>query len=290
MYSNAPMVLLRTAVVAAWLAGIVSLTAGSAGAEVRCALAPDGTLHVVSVRLVPASPTPAEPAKGVAARDERSGDEGLLDPFLPKAEPYVAEILAASSRHGLSPALLAAIISVESGFNPRAVSAKGAQGLMQVLPATGRLLGVADLFDVRQNVEAGARHLRGLLERFSDDLSLALAAYNAGEQAVLTHDGIPPFEETRQYVSRVLRLFRGEGETDAASSSAEAEASPPPVPERLYRAVAGDGTVIYSNRARPFGSDPGAPETAVVESEAVAAALDAAASPEACRVAAGRFE
>src|SRR5262245_50471873 len=287
MYSSAPMVPLRPAVVAACLAGVVALTAGSAGAEIRCALAPDGTLHVVSVLVPPAA---AEPATGVVARDERSGDDSPLDPFLPKAEPYVAEILAASSRHGLSPALLAAIISVESDFNPRAVSAKGAQGLMQVLPATGRLLGVADLFDVRQNVDAGARHLRGLLERFSDDLSLALAAYNAGEQAVLTHNGIPPFGETRQYVSRVLRLFRGEGETDGASSPPEAPAPPPQGLERLYRAVAGDGTVIYSNRARPSGSTPGAPEPAVVESEAVTAALDASASPEACRVARGRLE
>jgi len=284
------MVPLRPAVVAACLAGGVALTAGSVSAEVRCALAPDGTLHVVSVRVVPAFPSPPAPGQGGTARDESPSDQAMLDPFLPKAEPYVAEILAASSRHDLSPALLAAIISVESDFNPRAVSAKGAQGLMQVLPATGRLLGVADLFDVRQNVDAGARHLRGLLDRFSDDLSLALAAYNAGEQAVRTHNGIPPFEETRQYVSSVLRLFRGDGETEGASSTLEALPPRSPVPERLYRTVADDGAVIYSNRGRPSGSDPDAPEPAVVEIDAVAAALDASASPEACRVADGRLE
>jgi hypothetical protein len=108
-------------------------------------------------------------------------------------------------RHGVSEALVAAIIAVESEYNPRAVSRRGAQGLMQLMPATASSLSVDDPFDPRENIEAGVRHLRRLLDRFDHNLPLVLAAYNAGEQAVLRYRGVPPYRETRQYISRVLR-------------------------------------------------------------------------------------
>jgi len=110
-----------------------------------------------------------------------------------------------ASRYGVSEVLVASIIAVESEYNPRAVSRKGARGLMQLMPATASSLSVDDPFDPRENIEAGVRHLRRLMDRFDNNLPLVLAAYNAGEQAVLRYRGVPPYRETRQYVSRVLR-------------------------------------------------------------------------------------
>jgi soluble lytic murein transglycosylase-like protein len=111
--------------------------------------------------------------------------------------------------HGLEGALLHAVISVESQYNPRAVSRKGAAGLMQLMPATARRYGVSDSFDPAQNLHGGAKYLRDLLTLFNSDVSLALAAYNAGENAVIRHGNrIPPFRETRNYVPRVLDYYR----------------------------------------------------------------------------------
>jgi soluble lytic murein transglycosylase-like protein len=111
--------------------------------------------------------------------------------------------------HGLDGALLHAVISVESHYNPRAVSKKGAAGLMQLMPETARRYGVSDSFDPAQNLHGGAKYLRDLLTLFNSDMSLALAAYNAGENAVIRHGNrIPPFRETRNYVPRVLDYYR----------------------------------------------------------------------------------
>lgn len=110
-------------------------------------------------------------------------------------------------RHGLDPALVLAVVAVESGFQPGAVSPKGAQGLMQLMPATARELGVSDAFDAEQNLDGGARYLRALLEQHRGDLRLALAAYNAGPGAVKRHGGVPPYPETRRYVEKVLRRY-----------------------------------------------------------------------------------
>lgn len=263
------------------------LTAGRAGAEVRCALAPDGTLHVANVASAPTGPS------GAAAAPVAAGSGGAAPPerFGPRAAPYLAEIAGAAERHGLSPRLLAAVISVESNFDPRAVSAKGARGLMQLLPSTARLLGVADVFDHRQNIEAGARHLRALLDRFAGDPSLALAAYNAGEQAVIAHAGIPPYAETRRYVDRVRRLLGADdGTTGAHLPGHESPVTALAAPDRLYRGVAGDGTTVYSNRPRASGPTRPAVAMAAVEGDAASGALSAAASPEACRVASRRLD
>lgn len=122
---------------------------------------------------------------------------------------YASLVAQAARTYQLDEALLHAVISTESGYEPRAVSRKGAIGLMQVLPATGRRFGVTNLQDPLQNVEAGARYLRQLLGQFNNDLQLVLAAYNAGENAVLRHGKrIPPYRETQQYVPRVLALYK----------------------------------------------------------------------------------
>ena len=119
------------------------------------------------------------------------------------ATAYDRHIGRVAAETGLSPALIKSVALVESGFNPKAVSPKGARGLMQLMPATAASYGVTDLFDPLQNLRAGARHLRDLLDEFDGDLTLALAAYNAGSVAVRRHRGVPAYTETRNYVARV---------------------------------------------------------------------------------------
>jgi soluble lytic murein transglycosylase-like protein len=113
----------------------------------------------------------------------------------------------ASDRYRLDPDLVNSVIKAESGFNVRAVSPKGAQGLMQLMPGTAAQLGVPNAFDAQQNVEGGTRYLRELLERYNFDLVKALAAYNAGPQRVEQFGGVPPYYETRAYVARIVRDF-----------------------------------------------------------------------------------
>jgi soluble lytic murein transglycosylase-like protein len=126
-----------------------------------------------------------------------------------KAAAFGALIDEAARHAEVSPALLRAVIAVESAFDPRAVSPKGAQGLMQLRPATARRYGVNRPFDPRDNLRGGASYIRDLLKRYGNDLELALAAYNAGEDAVDRHGRtIPPFPETRAYVPAVLRFYR----------------------------------------------------------------------------------
>lgn len=123
-------------------------------------------------------------------------------------------ILSASGRYNVDPDLIRAVIKTESDFNTNARSNKGAMGLMQLMPDTARLNNVSDAYDPNANVEGGVRHLRMLLERYQGDLELSLAAYNAGAGAVEKHGGIPPYNETREYVRKVLRFydaFRGTG-------------------------------------------------------------------------------
>ena len=114
-----------------------------------------------------------------------------------------------SVEHGLDPKLVDALVRVESGYDPRAISRKGAMGLMQLMPATASRLGVADPFDPEQNIRGGVREFARLVDRFRGNLQLALAAYNAGEGAVSHYRGIPPYNETRNYVSRILTIYTG---------------------------------------------------------------------------------
>jgi len=115
---------------------------------------------------------------------------------------------AAGERYNLPANLIMAVAQVESNFRPNVTSRAGAQGIMQLMPATARHLGVTDSFDPEQNIMGGARYLRELLDRFDGNLELALASYNAGWPTVMRHGGIPPFAETQAYVPRVLNLFQ----------------------------------------------------------------------------------
>ena len=136
-------------------------------------------------------------------------DEVLDELAVPPGGDLRAIAAAAARRHGLDPELVAAVVSVESGFRPEAVSPKGAQGLMQLMPGTAASLGVEDAFDPAQNLDGGARHLGQLLTLYGGDVARALAAYNAGEGAVQRHGGVPPYRETRAYVKKVLEQYRG---------------------------------------------------------------------------------
>jgi soluble lytic murein transglycosylase-like protein len=122
-------------------------------------------------------------------------------------ESYDDVISEAAKRNGLSSSLLKALIHVESYFNPRAVSKKGAMGLMQIMPENLQPLNISDPFDPWQNIMGGAAYLRAMLERFSGQLPLALAAYNAGPTAVEKYNDIPPYPETQDYVQKVMRFF-----------------------------------------------------------------------------------
>lgn len=125
------------------------------------------------------------------------------------SDPLHGLILAAAAKHRVEAALIRAVIQVESNFNSRAVSPRGARGLMQLMPDTAQRLGVADALDPRQNLEGGVRYLATLIALFNNDLRLVLAAYNAGESAVIQHGNrIPPYRETHDYVFKVLAIYR----------------------------------------------------------------------------------
>lgn len=124
------------------------------------------------------------------------------------ATQFHDSISAAAAAHQLDPALIRAVIHAESGFQPRAVSKQGARGLMQLMPATAKELGVKNSFDSHSNILAGSAYLAKLLQNFNGDIRLASAAYNAGPSAVAKYDGIPPYAETRAYVKRVEILLK----------------------------------------------------------------------------------
>jgi hypothetical protein len=130
-----------------------------------------------------------------------------LEPGPTTSQGLPGLVSAASARYHLDPDLVNSVIHAESGFNAKAISPRGAEGLMQLMPETASALGVTDAFDPAANVDGGTRYLRGLLERYNFDLIKALAAYNAGPQRVAQYRGVPPYYETQTYVARIVRDF-----------------------------------------------------------------------------------
>jgi transglycosylase-like protein with SLT domain len=162
------------------------------GGEVSC----DKTL----IEKIVADEVPyPEPEPVVLASFDSQDDDGLLD-----AGPYGDLISSMSEAHGVDPMLVRALIQVESGYRPKAKSPKGAMGLMQLMPSTAREYKVRNPYDPKSNISAGVKHLKSLIDRWG--VELALAAYNAGEGAVKKFNGVPPYRETRNYVTRILSL------------------------------------------------------------------------------------
>jgi hypothetical protein len=156
---------------------------------------------------------------------------------------YDPHIQAAASVHGVSVDLIRAVIQAESEFDPFAVSSKGAQGLMQLMPFTARRFGVSDPFDPRQNIMGGVQYLRFLLDMFQGDVALAVAGYNAGENAVARYRGIPPFKETQGYVQKIQVLLGGGMQEFGAAFLTPAER--PLVPPKGGKLVTARPRIFY---------------------------------------------
>lgn len=177
--------------------------ARSAASEVRQYLGMSGVAVPKLAEAQSAEAMPAAPAD----KPESAGKSELAAKPQRSPEQVDTAIEQAAARHHVDPNLVRAIVKVESNFNPRAISRKGAMGLMQLMPGTARELAVSNPFDPQQNVDAGVRHLKGLLDSYGGDLSKSLAAYNAGQKAVARNNGVPPYAETRDYVKRITQLY-----------------------------------------------------------------------------------
>jgi soluble lytic murein transglycosylase-like protein len=154
--------------------------------------------------VIVADDRPSQPSSNTA-----SGNQTPVSSPLTHDMPFADAVQAASRENMLDPALIQAVIATESKHNPNAISPRGAQGLMQLMPATSKRLGLRNPYDPVQNIRAGSRYLRELKDMFNGDIRLMLAAYNAGPGSVIRYGmRIPPFEETRRYVPSVLRLYQ----------------------------------------------------------------------------------
>ncbi len=145
----------------------------------------------------------------------------------------------AADRHRVDPALVRAVIETESNWNPRAYSRKGAGGLMQLIPNTAQQYGAYDVFNPQQNIDAGVKHLKRLLERYNGNLDLALAAYNAGEGAVDRAHGIPAYRETQNYVQKVQNAYFRPGSGRLPDAFVN--------PHAIHRDVSADGRIVFTN-------------------------------------------
>ena len=167
--------------------------------------------------------------------------------------PYAEQIRRASNQYGIDPNLVRAVIATESNFDPKAVSPKGARGLMQLMPGTARRFGVEDIHDPQQNIQGGVQYLRHLLDLFGGDLVLALAAYNAGEGVVQNLGRVPQYRETRDYVDRILARYGRSPKTDVRAGEPVAPARTQSARRRapIYSGVSSDGTLVFSDSPLP---------------------------------------
>ncbi|HYA87710.1 MAG TPA: transglycosylase SLT domain-containing protein [Nitrospirota bacterium] len=202
------------------VAAFLSFTCRYALADIYQYTDKDGVIHFSNVGTGPAKKVkrvksePTEEQQASRASSSRT-KAAAPRPSLDAPAAYYDAINNACSRHGVDPALVHAIVKVESDFNPYALSRKGAMGLMQLMPQTAIDLNVQNIFNPHENVDGGVRYLRYLIDQYEGNLTLALAAYNAGETAVKKWGTVPPFPETRSYVQRIMKLYSGTGVTAA---------------------------------------------------------------------------
>jgi Transglycosylase SLT domain/Domain of unknown function (DUF4124) len=194
-----------------------------------------GTVHFTNV--------PSDPRYRFYRADRDPAPAMPARPGVPRASlaAFADAIRSAAQRYQVDQRLVEAVILTESAGNPGAISPKGAQGLMQLMPARAAALGVRDAFNPIENLDGGVRHLRDLLRTFGGDVTLALAAYNAGEAAVRAYRGVPPFAETQAYLRRIRSLYDGAGSLTATAAAVLS------APQQVYRRVEPDGTVVFTN-------------------------------------------
>jgi soluble lytic murein transglycosylase-like protein len=156
---------------------------------------------------------------------------------------YTGYVHRAAEKYELEPELIKAVIKTESNGNHRAVSRKGAIGLMQLMPGTANDLNVSNPFNPEENIEGGARYLKQLLERFNGNLTLALAAYNSGPKTVEKYGSVPPILETRQYVKKVFSLYNGRKSYTFSGMDGSSQKQYTPI----YKIVLDDGTILFTN-------------------------------------------
>lgn len=221
--------------------GVLSLT--------MAAVAPVGTVYQASASALSARAVPvtrADPRSGhliqtivvapkvVRSREVKPRDTARELSSEAALDSNVKELVEATSRqYDVNPALVDSVIQVESNYNPFAVSPKGAQGIMQLLPSTARRFGVRNTFDPKQNIEGGVKYLKFLQDTFKDD-RLAVAAYNAGEKAVAKYNNVPPYPETMAYVAQVGKRY---GKAKRAAEAKKLAAAKPEPPKPEYNAV-----------------------------------------------------
>jgi soluble lytic murein transglycosylase-like protein len=198
----------------------------------------NGSLHFTNVPTDPQYQMILPPDKGAGSSQGSAARKKYT------AADFEKLVADRSQRHGMDPKLVEAVIQVESEYNPRAISSKGAQGLMQLMPETARDLGVQNAFDPAQNIDGGVRYLRYLLDFFGWDLDLALAAYNAGINRVLKHHEVPHIVETQAYVKKVKKTY------DRKPSSLP----PPPRREIVHRVISETGDVVFTNTPEAYES------------------------------------
>lgn len=216
------------------LAGIIS----TANADIYQFVDENGVVHMTNVpggkikkptKIVTEGRKTAASAASPSRGTENRGQQADIIPV-----SYVNIINSACSRFGVDPSLVHAIVKVESDFNPYAISRKGAMGLMQLMPQTANTMNVRNTFSPNENIEGGVKYLRYLLDRYEGNISLALAAYNAGETAVKKWGTIPPFKETQDYVKKILLIYNGTGKTFVPRYT-------------IYVGAGADGTILLTD-------------------------------------------
>jgi len=235
--------MVRNAVAAFIAALIVSLVPPVAHADIYQYTDASGVLHFTNVsggknhKRVQSEPRQKiQPEASSLSQEARPSTNRISSANMPSA--YLDIIQTACNRHGVDPALVHALVKVESDFNPYALSKKGAMGLMQLMPQTAMDMNVQNSFSPNDNVDGGVKYLRYLIDRYEGNLSLALAAYNSGETAVKKWGAIPPFKETRNYVQRVLKLYNGKNKLHVPRYT-------------IYMGYADDGSLLVTDTPLP---------------------------------------
>jgi soluble lytic murein transglycosylase-like protein len=233
----------RTVVAAIFAALIVSLLPPVALADIYQYTDANGVLHFTNVtggknhkRVSPGPRQKIQPEACPVPQETTPSKNTISSANMPSA--YLDIIQTACNRHGVDPALVHALVKVESDFNPYALSRKGAMGLMQLMPQTALDMNVQNSFSPNENVDGGVKYLRYLIDRYEGNLSLALAAYNSGETAVKKWGTIPPFKETQNYVQRVLKLYNGKNKLHIPRYT-------------IYMGYTEDGSLIVTDTPQP---------------------------------------